>query len=620
MAQTNNPPDILNSTPTRATPRTGCSTPPTRCSRPATASRPASTRSSTQRYLQRGRSTASRPVERPRAVLQQGPVQQAGIAAPPKTWDEFETDAKKITALGDGDVGYAEPLGPEEAQAEFAIWVFNNGGDWKTNGKWSDQLPAEHRDADSSSRTSRSRTRSRRTTPARPTAPTARSRCSRPARPAWSSASRRCRASSTRTAQGPVRDRADADARTADAEHVWPSTDYLMAFKQRGQRRRRQEVLELYYSAGQRQHLDQVRGLPAGDQVRAAGVLLGPASSRRTSTRCRTPSSPRPTTRHGTRVETAVKQNIGAAVEPNGDPKKRARPARRPRRRPAADVAAGRAAGACAARVRPGGPAADGALVGPVASGARPRLGGTAVAGACLVLIGGVVIFPAIVLVRASMSALLLTGRAAGSAGGANSAGCSHAPGSPARHAEHRVWVASVVVITIVSALGLPSSCRRSSSAGGWCAGRSSCRGQRRWSSPASCSHPLRRLVRVAEPAVHLAAHQQQADRLPRRRQVDPAVDDRGRHVRVPAVHRLCVPRRPERHPERCHTRRRGSTGPGRGRRTGPITLPLLRPALLVAAVLNMIYVFNSFPIIYTLNDRKGGVRSTTRRSHHATS
>jgi ABC-type sugar transport system permease subunit len=37
------------------------------------------------------------------------------------------------------------------------------------------------------------------------------------------------------------------------------------------------------------------------------------------------------------------------------------------------------------------------------------------------------------------------------------------------------------------------------------------------------------------------------------------------------------------------------------------ITLPLLRPALLVAAVLNIIYVFNSFPIIYTLNDRNPG-------------
>ncbi|HET7343669.1 MAG TPA: sugar ABC transporter permease [Methylomirabilota bacterium] len=37
------------------------------------------------------------------------------------------------------------------------------------------------------------------------------------------------------------------------------------------------------------------------------------------------------------------------------------------------------------------------------------------------------------------------------------------------------------------------------------------------------------------------------------------------------------------------------------------ITLPLLRPALLVATSLNVIYVFNSFPIVWTLNDRNPG-------------
>jgi ABC-type sugar transport system permease subunit len=42
------------------------------------------------------------------------------------------------------------------------------------------------------------------------------------------------------------------------------------------------------------------------------------------------------------------------------------------------------------------------------------------------------------------------------------------------------------------------------------------------------------------------------------------------------------------------------------------ITLPLLRPALIVASVLNTIYVFNSFPIIYTLNDRNPGFTHDT--------
>ncbi len=61
---------------------------------------------------------------------------QAGINEPPKTWAELEDDAKKITALGGGKVGYALPLGPEEAQGEFSMWLFNNGGDWKTDGNW----------------------------------------------------------------------------------------------------------------------------------------------------------------------------------------------------------------------------------------------------------------------------------------------------------------------------------------------------------------------------------------------------------------------------------------------------------------------------------------------------
>jgi len=42
------------------------------------------------------------------------------------------------------------------------------------------------------------------------------------------------------------------------------------------------------------------------------------------------------------------------------------------------------------------------------------------------------------------------------------------------------------------------------------------------------------------------------------------------------------------------------------------ITLPLLRPALLVAVVLNLIYVFNSFPIVWTLNDRNPGFAHDT--------
>src|SRR5262249_44824930 len=61
---------------------------------------------------------------------------RAGIAGPPRTWDEFVEDAEKIQALGGGVIGYALPLGPEEAQAERAIWMRNNAGDWKTGERW----------------------------------------------------------------------------------------------------------------------------------------------------------------------------------------------------------------------------------------------------------------------------------------------------------------------------------------------------------------------------------------------------------------------------------------------------------------------------------------------------
>ena len=61
---------------------------------------------------------------------------KAGVAAPPKTWDELVTAAKRVQALGGGTIGYALPLGPEEAQAEWSIWMWNNGGEWKAGEAW----------------------------------------------------------------------------------------------------------------------------------------------------------------------------------------------------------------------------------------------------------------------------------------------------------------------------------------------------------------------------------------------------------------------------------------------------------------------------------------------------
>lgn len=60
---------------------------------------------------------------------------KAGIAAPPKTWDELLDTAKKISALGGGVSGYGMPLGNEEAQGETSIWAYGAGASWGDGSK-----------------------------------------------------------------------------------------------------------------------------------------------------------------------------------------------------------------------------------------------------------------------------------------------------------------------------------------------------------------------------------------------------------------------------------------------------------------------------------------------------
>ncbi|MFI7676634.1 extracellular solute-binding protein [Actinophytocola sp. NPDC049390] len=67
--------------------------------------------------------------------------QQAGISAPPKTWDELLDAAKKISALGNGVYGYGMPLGSEEAQAETSIWAYGAGASWEKDGKMTIETP-----------------------------------------------------------------------------------------------------------------------------------------------------------------------------------------------------------------------------------------------------------------------------------------------------------------------------------------------------------------------------------------------------------------------------------------------------------------------------------------------
>jgi multiple sugar transport system substrate-binding protein len=63
---------------------------------------------------------------------------QAHITSAPQTWDDIQSDAAKIKALG--KIGFGLPLGSEEAQAESLLWMLGNGGGYtennKIDGKW----------------------------------------------------------------------------------------------------------------------------------------------------------------------------------------------------------------------------------------------------------------------------------------------------------------------------------------------------------------------------------------------------------------------------------------------------------------------------------------------------
>src|SRR5690606_21737600 len=61
---------------------------------------------------------------------------QAGVAEPPKTWDELKAAAEKLKAAG-GSQPFGPPLGQEEAQAESFLWMLGNGGGYKdASGNW----------------------------------------------------------------------------------------------------------------------------------------------------------------------------------------------------------------------------------------------------------------------------------------------------------------------------------------------------------------------------------------------------------------------------------------------------------------------------------------------------
>jgi multiple sugar transport system substrate-binding protein len=63
-----------------------------------------------------------------------------GIKAPPRTWAELLSDAQAIKAKG--YIAYGLPLGSEDAEGEWTIWMLSNGGSWETSpGHWALNSP-----------------------------------------------------------------------------------------------------------------------------------------------------------------------------------------------------------------------------------------------------------------------------------------------------------------------------------------------------------------------------------------------------------------------------------------------------------------------------------------------
>ena len=232
--------------------------------------------------------------------------------------------------------------------------------------------------------------------------------------------------------------------------------------------------------------------------------------------------------------------------------------------------------------------------------------------GPVLLLIVGVVIFPAIELIKASGGRYSITGLRKGSAGFDNYTNVLEHPALGTVLLNTLIWVAAVVVLTVLLSLGLAQFLAKDFF------------GRRlvRWAVLVPWAASLvitARLFTLIFDYYHGILNQL----LIKLHVVDAPVDWLGNDawtmpsmilvgvlVSVPFTAYVLLAGL-NAIPDEVHEAARiDGAGPWQAYRR--VTLPLLRPALLVSAVLNMIYVFNSFPIVWTLNDRNPGYTHDT--------
>jgi multiple sugar transport system permease protein len=232
--------------------------------------------------------------------------------------------------------------------------------------------------------------------------------------------------------------------------------------------------------------------------------------------------------------------------------------------------------------------------------------------GPALILIAGVVIYPAIELFKASISKYSITGLRKGPAGSKNYSNVLHHEALPTVLKNTLVWVVAVVVLTIVISLALAQFLSKDFF------------GRRvvRWAIIVPWAASLVITARLFTLIydynfgmlnyllLKLHVISKPIDFLGDDRWTMPSMILVGVFVSIPFTAYVFLAGLNAIPDDVYEAARIDGARPWQV--YWRVTLPLLRPAMLVASVLNIIYVFNSFPIVYTLNDRNPGFTHDT--------
>ncbi|MDQ1597560.1 MAG: multiple sugar transport system permease protein [Microbacteriaceae bacterium] len=232
--------------------------------------------------------------------------------------------------------------------------------------------------------------------------------------------------------------------------------------------------------------------------------------------------------------------------------------------------------------------------------------------GPALVLIVGIVLYPAITLVATSFGTYSITGLRKGDAGISNYTNFLTSPDLPRVIGNTGVWVGAVVVLTVLIGLALAQFLSKEF------VGRRFVRWAVivPWASALVISSQLFKLIYdyyhgvLNQLLLSLHIIQKPIDWLGDNHFTMASMIAVGVFVSVPFTAYLLVAGLNAIPADVYEAARIDGGSPWQIYRR--ITLPLLRPAILIGVVLNLIYVFNSFPVIWILNGSNPGFGNDT--------